>query len=132
MDTFIVKSAETEARLVFSQRVGDDFLVEFQSQQLQVVQPVCGYTDPQGVARLLQEAAAHSRPWQGQLHYQSLEQEFGISASCSSLGAVFLVIGFSRIGAQQEWSATTTIQIEFGQLSALASNAQRFFGAVGR
>ena len=132
MDTFIVKSSETDARLVFSQRVGDDFSVEFQSHQLQVVHSVCGYTDPQGVARLFQELAAYSKPWQGQLHYSSLEQEFGISASCSPLGAVSLAVGFSRVGAKQEWSATTTIQIEFGQLSALASNAQRFFGAVGR
>lgn len=131
MNAFIVKSAETDARLVFSQRVGDDFLVEFQSQQLQVVHSVCGYTDPQGVARLFQEAAAYSRPWQGQLLYQSLEQEFSIAASCSSLGAISLEVGFSRVGARHEWSATTTIQIEFGQLSALASNAQRFFGAVG-
>ncbi|MDZ4056093.1 DUF6228 family protein [Hydrocarboniphaga effusa] len=132
METFIVKSAETDARLVFSQRVGEDYSVEFQSQQLQVVHSVCGYTDPQGVARLFQALAAYSKPWKGQLHYQSLEQEFSISASCSSLGTVSLAVAFSRIGATQEWSATATIQIEFGQLSVLASNAKRFFGAVGR
>ena len=132
MDTFIVKSAETDAQLVFSQRVGDDFSVEFQSQQLQIVHPVCGYTDPQGVARLFKELAAYSKPWQGHRVYQSIEQEFSISASCSSLGAVSLAVVFSRIGVRHEWSATTSIQIEFGQLTMLASNAQRFFGAVGR
>lgn len=132
METFIVKSADTEASLIFSQRVGDDFVVELQSMQLRVVQPVCGYTDPQGVARLFGDAAKHSKPWQGQLQYQSLEQEFSLSATCSLLGVVSLTIGFSRVGARSEWSATATVQIEFGQLPTLASNAQGFFGAVAR
>ena len=132
MDTFTIKSSETDASLVFSQRDGDDFVVEFQSMQLQVIQPVCGYTDPHGVARLFQEAAAHAKPWRGQLCYQSLEQEFSLSATCSPLGAVSLVVGFARVGTRAEWLATATLQVEFGQLSALASNARRFFSAVVR
>jgi len=132
MDVFTIKSANSDANLIFSQRAGDDFVVEFQSMQLQVVQSVCGYTDPHGVARLFQEAAGHSKPWQGQLEYQSLEQEFSLSAACSPLGAVSLTVAFSRIGVASEWSATATLQVEFGQLVALAFNAQRFFSAVAR
>lgn len=132
METFTVKSTESNARLIFSRRVGEDFLVEFQSEQLTVAQPVCGYTDPYGVLRLFQEAAAHLKPWQGQISYRSLEQEFALSASCSSLGHVLLNATFLRVGCKEEWSATASVQTEMGQLSQIASNAKRFFGENGR
>ena len=132
MDAFTIKSANSDASLIFNQSTGEDFVVEFQSMQLKVVQAVCGYTDPQGIARLFQEAAGHSKPWQGQLEYRSLEQEFSLSAACSPLGIVTLAVAFSRIGVASEWSAAATLQVEFGQLAVLASNAQRFFSAVAR
>lgn len=129
MEQFIVKSSVSEAQLVFNRRVGEDFVVEFQSNHLRIVQPVCGFIDPQGVSRLFLDAAAHPKPWSGELLYQSLEQEFAMSASCDALGHVQLTITFARLGAEEEWSAIASVQIELGQLSQLAANARHFFGA---
>jgi len=132
IETFIIKSADTDASLIFSSRAQEDFVVEFQSLQLRAVRAVCGLSDPQGVAQLFKDAAAYSRPWPGQLRYQSLEGELTLSATCSSLGAVSLIAELMRIGIKEEWSVIATIGIEYGQLPAIAARAERFFGPVAK
>ena len=130
MEKFAIKSSSSDAKLIFSERKGDDFVVEFESIPLRVTRTVSGFMDPQGVAVLLKDIASSGRPWEGPRVWQSLEGEFSLSARCNSKGQVTLEAEFRRVGAAEEWAASATLTSELGLLPAIASAANDFFGVV--
>jgi hypothetical protein len=65
-------------------------------------------------------------PWQGAKKWTSLEGDFCVSASCSSLGAVTFDIELCGLqGAPEEWRVKVGIESELGQLEQLARDAER-------
>ncbi|APE00815.1 hypothetical protein ALT761_02371 [Alteromonas sp. 76-1] len=89
---------------------------------------VCTYTDENGISNWLNKLASFSKPWKSVIEWQSLESQFSISATCSSLGEVRLSFQLSDMhGHPEEWHVTSSILTDFGQLPVLAKQAERFF-----
>jgi hypothetical protein len=65
------------------------------------------------------------QPWQGARSWGSLEGDFTLSATCSSLGIVVLKVALRGLqGAAEEWQVAAGIELEFGQLAQLADEAR--------
>ena len=89
---------------------------------------VCTYTDESGISNWLNKLASFSKPWKSAIEWQSLENQFSISATCSSLGEVRLSFQLSDLhGHPEEWQVTSSIITDFGQLPVLAKQAEHFF-----
>jgi len=89
---------------------------------------VCTYTDENGISNWLKKLASFSKPWESEIEWQSLENQFSISASCSSLGEVHLSFQLSDMhGHPEEWQVKSSIITDLGQLPNLAQQAERFF-----
>lgn len=64
------------------------------------------------------------RPWQGQRTWESLEGDFNLTVTCSSLGAITFRVELRGLqGAPEEWRVIVGIEFEFGQLARLADEA---------
>ncbi|MDP2538157.1 DUF6228 family protein [Alteromonas stellipolaris] len=89
---------------------------------------VCTYTDETGISNWLNKLASFSKPWKEAIEWQSLENQFSVSATCSSLGEVRLSFQLTDMhGHPEEWQVTSSIIIDFGQLQVLAKQAEHFF-----
>jgi hypothetical protein len=89
---------------------------------------VCTYTDETGISNWLNKLASFSKPWKSAIEWQSLESQFSISATCSSLGEVRLSIQLSDLhGHPEEWKVSSSVVTDFGQLPILAKHAEHFF-----
>jgi len=66
--------------------------------------------------------------WQGIKSWESIEGEFIISATCSSLGEVLFTVRLRGLqGAPEEWTVSVGLATEFGQLRNIAKHAKGFF-----
>ncbi len=64
-------------------------------------------------------------PWKSARTWETIEGDFKLTATCSSLGAVTLLVNMSGLpGAAEEWQLQAGIETEFGQLSRLAAEAE--------
>jgi hypothetical protein len=64
-------------------------------------------------------------PWQGVKRWESLEGDFRLSVTCSSLGAILFRVELRGLqGAPEEWHVDVGIESEFGQLEQLAKEAE--------
>jgi hypothetical protein len=69
-------------------------------------------------------------PWQGTRTWESLEGDFRLSVTCSSLGAVTFQVQLRGLqGAPEEWHVESGIESEFGQLEQLAKDAEELRNA---
>ena len=127
--SFSIKSTSTDKTLRFFGVDEHTFSVELKGREIYAVREVycpLGTADfPGFFARL----ARYERPWQGDEKCASLESDFSISARCSALGIVtFSVVIHNLFGGPEEWQLTSDMTSELGQLQAIASAANRFFG----
>lgn len=124
---FSIHSSSSSRELVFQSRRGDYFQAVLKG-NVEVVADVYTHTDAQGLGRLFQELAAQEKPWKGEKGWQSIEGEFSISATCSSLGEVQLLVKLRGLtGAPEEWNVEVGLITEFGQLERIAKQAMAFF-----
>lgn len=64
------------------------------------------------------------RPWQGQRTWESLERDFSLSVTCSSLGSITFQVELRGLqGTPEEWQVIAGIEFELGQLERLAADA---------
>jgi len=114
--------------LVFSNHKGEYFRVEIKGFELTAFTDVWAYTDANGLNQFFHELGCLERPWQGQRTWASIEGEFSISATCTSLGNVTFCVALRGLqGAAEEWSVEAGLETEFGQLAKIAKNAGLFF-----
>jgi len=126
-----INSVNSDRALIFSQRVGEIFRVDLKAHALSASIEVSTYTDNDGLNKLFQELGGSERPWQGKRFWSSLEGEFTLSATCSSLGAVCFTVSLrSLTGTSEEWSVEAGLETEFGQLTQIAKNSKAFFNAA--
>ncbi|SUI63268.1 DUF6228 family protein [Shewanella baltica] len=89
---------------------------------------VCTYTDELGILNWLKKLASLKSPWKSAIEWKSLEDQFSISTTCSSLGEVRFSFQLRDMhGHPEEWKVTSSIVTDFGQLPSLAKQAERFF-----
>ena len=124
---FSIKSTSSNQELVLSNRDGEYFEARLNGVVTAHVL-VYAYTDEQGLSKLFQELGGMEKPWGGNLSWESLEGEFKISASCSSLGEVqFNILLWGLPGHPEEWRVNLGLVSELGQLQQITKQAKRFF-----
>ena len=88
-------------------------------------------TEGIGLNTFFQELASFKTPWQDARGWGSLEEDFEISVTCTTLGQVVFLVKLSGLsGETEEWVAQTGLETELGQLEKIARNANVFFRAV--
>jgi len=124
---FSIHSSSSSRELVFQSRKGENFQVILKG-NVEAATDVWAYTDAQGLNNLFQELGTYQKPWKGKKEWQSIEGEFSISATCSSLGEVQLWVELRGLqGAPEEWKVHVGLVTEFGQLEKIAKEAMVFF-----
>jgi hypothetical protein len=125
---FSIRSTPSNRELIFNSRKGDYFRVELKGIVMSASIDVWATTDNQGLNIFFQEIASSKSPWKGTRAWGSLEGEFEISATCTTLGhVIFLIKMAGQIGGTEEWKAQFGLETELGQLDSIARNASEFF-----
>jgi hypothetical protein len=125
---FQIKSIETDALLEFFDLSGDYFKVSLRSTSHSAVREVYAYTDPEGIARLFQEAAREWRGWSGTKSWESLEGEFRIELKTDKSGHITINVEINHdCGNPEPWRLKSCIMTEAGQLETIAKRATQFF-----
>lgn len=79
----------------------------------------------------LKGLGARSRPWDGELAWNSLEGDMGLVVTCSALGAVTFGVKLSGMpGAPEQWTARAGIETGFGELERIALSAEGLMDAI--
>lgn len=122
-----IKSTCSDRELVLSNRNGDHFEARI-SGDIEVSVSVYEHTSFYGLDTLFQKLGSQTKPWEGELSWESIEGEFKITANCSSLGHVQFDVSFwGHIGSPGEWRLNVGLENELGQLPVLAKKSAMFF-----
>jgi hypothetical protein len=125
---FSIHSTSSSRELVFSAHKGEYFRVELKGFEVVASTDVWAYTDANRLNEFFQELGHFERPWQGQRSWASIEGEFSLAATCTSLGNVsFHVTLLGLQGAPEEWRVEVGLVTDLGQLEKIAKHAQFFF-----
>jgi len=124
---FSIKSTLSSRELVFSERFDEYFRADIKGDIATSIN-VYTYTDESGILRLFSELSSLNKPWQGVRIWESSEDDFSISVSCSPLGQVLIEVYLSKSTASpEELTVKMSLVTEFGQLPKIAQDAKAFF-----
>jgi len=116
--------------LVISQHRDEYFRVELNGFDLSASAEIWAYIDANELHRFFQDLGGLDTPWQGPRSWVSIEQDFSLSATCTTLGSVTFQIELcGSQGEPEEWRVQAGLATEFGQLEQIAKNAAAFFNA---
>jgi hypothetical protein len=129
--TFAIRSCTSDRSLQVSEAGHESFTAELLGTGLSATLRVSTHTDAEGLSLFFGRLASQEQPWHGIESWESLEGEFRIMASCSSLGEVHFEVGLRFLqGAPEEWSLSAGLLTELGQLPIIARNAALFFSGA--
>lgn len=78
--------------------------------------------DASGLQGFLADLGKQQRPWKGRREWQSIEDDFKLSATCTALGNVLFTVQMRGLqGAPEKWAVTAGIDYELGRLERLSS-----------
>jgi hypothetical protein len=81
----------------------------------------------------LVDLGKQERPWNGMREWQSIEDDFKLSATCTALGHVVFNVQMRGLqGAPEEWAVTAGIDYELGRLERLSSGLDFEDASAGR
>lgn len=129
MNEFIIKSSDSDLKLVLSDIKGDYFKVGLVSNHLTAFREVWAYTDAYGFADLLENISSLQKPWKDEVIWITIEGDLKISITCNILGKVKFQIELSSTGEEEDWFVKTYLNTELGQLEHIAKTARKFFGS---
>jgi len=127
MNSTVIKSSNTSASLTFCERDGDYFSVIFDSPAVKLKKRVWGYTDCQFLVNLFDFMAKEWKGWDGLQSWESIEGEFGLSASCDHLGHVMLHLSFRENDGPEVWQSNVDLGLDSGQTERIAVQVGKFF-----
>ena len=127
MESVVIKSANTSATLTLCEKEGDYFWAIFDSPSVKVAKRVWGYTDCELLVDLFEFMAEEWKGWQGEKAWWSIEGEFGVSATCDSLGHIMLSLSFKEYDGPELWESKVNIGIDSGQLDSVEKKVKEFF-----
>ena len=127
MDRVVIKSGNTSATLTFCERDADYFSVVYESPAVKLSKRVWSYTDGEYHVNLFKFIAKEWKGWDGAQESASIEGEFGISATCDSLGHVMLAITIKETDGQEVWNASVSLGLDSGQTEKFAKQVEQFF-----
>lgn len=125
---FSIHSVSSDRELIFSSHHSEYFYVEFKGAGLSMSTQVWQGTYEKNLISFFQELAGYTQPWLGELGWESLEKEFAITATCTTLGHVFFQVNICyAYGSSEEWSGQVSLETELGQIPIIARQANAFF-----
>lgn len=124
----IVIQSNTSDRILTLSNRRDEWFTATLSGNPQVAIDVSTYADEFGLLDYFRKLGRYRKAWEGEIVWSSLENDFQLSAFCSSLGQVTFILNLSGFpGGEEEWSVTVGISTELGQLTAMAKQAKQLF-----
>lgn len=127
MNEIIIKSADTAAKLVFTNVEGDYFTALYESPELRVSRRIWGYTDCELLVDLFEYMAKEWKGWEGEKEWASIEGEFALSCLSDKKGHIHLKLRFVQFEGREPWKAEPTLNLEAGLLDGIAKNVRGFF-----
>lgn len=125
--TVSIHSNSSQRELIFKDHKGEYFSVELCGDVSAKVN-VWIYVDESLLVKYFEQLSKLEKPWVGNIEWCSIEGEFSLSASCSSLGNVLFEITMRGIhGAPEEWFVKAGLTSEFGQLPLFYKQIKEFF-----
>ena len=131
---FSIRSSSSDTELTFSGARKDYFTAELKgNNEVRVIRQVYAYSPHSpNLGAFFLRIAHHDRPWASVEFWESLEGEFNLSATCSSLGVVtFSLVMHSRDEVVDGWRIVATLTADLGQLPGIGAAAEQFFRVVG-
>ncbi len=128
MSKVIIKSANTGAKLEFSE-VGNEYCtVTFLSTFLSASHRVWFYTgDCERLVSLFMEMAENWIGWEGAKTWAAIEADFSLSCTSDKLGHIILEVELVKRDAPELWSAKFNVDVEAGQLAKIATEMKELF-----
>jgi hypothetical protein len=131
MSKVIIKSANTGAKLEFSEVRHEYCTVTFSSASLNASHRVWFYTgDRERLVSLFTEMAEHWSGWEGAKIWAAIEADLSLSCTSDSLGHITLAVELVERDAPEAWSAQFQVEIEAGQLEQIAREMKAWLGDV--
>lgn len=114
-ESFSINSTHSDRKLAFSEFDGENFIFELKG-GISVSVRVYGYAPhTHDLAHWFNEFGNREVPWQGELVWESLEGEFKISATSTSLGQIYITVSLRDLpGAYEESYVQVGIETELG------------------
>ena len=79
---------------------------------------------------MFNKLASYQKPWKDTISWESIEGEFKLSASCTSLGAIIFTITLKDLlGTSEALAIQVGLETEFGQLQQIAKRSDNFFNS---
>ena len=109
-----IASANPAAKLNFSRLDKDHALVSFSGRELQVATRVYvpDFHGMETMVEVFKAMAENWKGWDGEMRWASLEGEFGLVATSSTLGHVTLQLSFREHSGPNHWSADIKLTLE--------------------
>jgi len=125
---FSIHSVSSDRELIFSAHHDEYFNVELKGAGLSMSTQVWAPSEYRSPNVFFQELASYTKPWQTEPGWESFEDEFAISATCTPFGNVIFQVKFSgQKGDREEWSGLANLETELGQIPIIARKANAFF-----
>ena len=121
----VIKSSHDGTSLEFAHLGGGYFQAALRGPNFQG----CGkfYADePSGLAVFFGDLAAHWQGWSGQKEWQSLEGELSFKATSDATGHTNLAVRLRSGPYPFDWTLTTVLLLDAGQLEPLAKRMEEF------
>jgi hypothetical protein len=129
MQYVTIKSANTGAKLKFSELENEYFTVVFSSASLSALHRVWVYTgDCERLVNLFLDMAKNWTGWEGAKIWDAIEGDFSLSCTSDKLGHITLEIELVERNAPELWFARFNVEIEAGQLEKIANEMRGLLG----
>jgi hypothetical protein len=128
MSKVIIKSANTGAKLEFSEVENEYFTVTFSGVSLSASHRVWVYTgDCEQLVSLFVEMAENWTGWEGTKSWAAIEGDFSLSCTSDKLGHIALEVELVGRDTPELWSAKFNVEVEAGQLEKIATEVKKLF-----
>lgn len=128
LSSLSICSTESDRELVLSRHQNERIRVELRGAAVSAYADIWVYTDASDLNSFIQELGQFERPWRDGRSWSSVEGDFSISVTCTSLGVVKLRIELRAAqGEPEEWEVKAGLVLELGQLPKIAKEFNAFF-----
>jgi hypothetical protein len=128
MSKVTIKSANTGAKLEFSDVKNQYFTVSFSSASLSASHRVWVYCrDYEWLVHFFLDMAQNWTGWTGAKTWEPIEGGFSFSCTSDSLGHITLDVELEGRDAPELWSVKFKVEVEAGQLETIANQIRRLF-----
>lgn len=117
MTEVTIKSSESSYRLIFSNKIGENFDVRYKGQAIEVARTVWAYEDFPYLVGFFQKIATNWKGWDKSIEWQSVEGEFTLSATSDRLGHALITIGMTQYDDDEQWKVNLSLRINTTQAS---------------